>query len=84
LESGNQVWREGALRSVPLSAMDLTSIVSTVFEKKREIEEGDKGLGTDEARRLLSIAEALRSKVRLPDVMEGQLVDEVVIHINED
>ncbi len=78
IEHGNEVWKEGELRTVPLSAADLTTIAATIFSKKRELEQDDKGLGTNEARRLLSLAEALRSHALPPstvEIMEGELVE---------
>jgi hypothetical protein len=74
---GNRVWKEGELRTVPLSAADLTTIAATMMTKKRELEQDDKGLGTNEARRLLSLAEALRSHSLPPSTMqilEGELI----------
>lgn len=79
IEHGNEVWKEGELRTVPLSAADLTTIAATIFSKKRELEQDDKGLGTNEARRLLSLAEALRSAALPPstvEIMEGELVSD--------
>jgi hypothetical protein len=54
--------REGCIKRVAVSARDLSSIATAMFDKKREIEESANDFGTNEGRRLMALAEALRAK----------------------
>lgn len=76
LEFGDQVWRDQSLRTVPVPARDLAAISSAIFAKKQAIEQSENGFGSNEARRLLNLADALRARqldvlpVRDADVLE--------------
>jgi hypothetical protein len=62
LQNGDykMVAKTGQIKRIPVSARDLTTIASTVFDKKKIIEDTEKGFGSTEAKKLLSIADALR------------------------
>jgi len=60
LQFGDQVWKDQALRTVPVPARDLAAISSAIFAKKQAIEQNENGFGSNEAKRLLGIAEGLR------------------------
>jgi len=62
LTYGDQVWRDQGLRTVPVPARDLAAISTAIFSKKKMIEDSENGFGSNEARRLLNLADALRSR----------------------
>jgi len=87
LDHGDVVWRDKGLRVVPICARDLAAIASSVFDKKKLIEEAESGFGTSEGKRLMALAEAL--KFRAGETFEAEMVGSpgeapVSIHGTED
>lgn len=74
LQRGDLVWRDHGLRVVPIPARDLATIASTVFDKKRQIEESESGFGTTEGKRLMALAEALRVRQGQSEVYDAEIV----------
>lgn len=86
LENGDEQWKqvsqgEYGLVRVPLSGRDLTAIAATVFSKKREIEEREGAGGvSNEAKRLLDLAAALRAKDISPrEISDAEVLDAEVM-----
>lgn len=79
LAQGDLVWRDHGLRVVPVCARDLAAIASSVFDKKKAIEESESGFGTSEGKRLMALAEALRARQVTPEIYDAQLVGEAPV-----
>jgi len=63
LEKGDEkLNRDGTIHRVAVAARDLATIATAMFDKKRELEAVSNDFGTDEGRRLVALAEALRAK----------------------
>jgi hypothetical protein len=62
LDNGDMVWKDKELRNVPIPAKDLALIATAIFAKKKEIEESETGIVSNEAKRLLNLAIALKAK----------------------
>lgn len=77
LEFGDQVWRDQSLRKVPVPARDLAAISTAIFSKKKMIEDSENGFGSNEARRLLNLADALRSRQLGPvEIRDADVIGE--------
>lgn len=74
LDRGDLVWRDHGLRVIPVPARDLASIASTVFDKRRAIEDAESGFGTSEGKRLMALAEALRAKQAQTEVYDAEVI----------
>lgn len=75
LENGDmKLTASGETRLIPVSARDLATISNVVFDKKKMLEDAEKGFGSNEARRLISLAEALRSRG-----LEAKPVEQIAI-----
>lgn len=88
LAHGDQIWADHGLRLVPVRARDLAAISSAIFAKKQAIEQSENGFGSNEAKRLLGIAEGLRMRqlepmvVRDADVLEAPAVGRTESEVN--
>lgn len=78
LEHGDwKLTKQGEIQ-IPVSARDLATISHIMFEKKKAIEEAEAGFGSNEAKRLLSIADALKARGLEAKPVAGILESEVL------
>lgn len=78
LENGEtRMSQSGQVRIIPVNARDLATISTVLFDKRRQLEQDSEGFGSQEAKRLLSIADGLRHKgLEAKQIENVQVIDQ--------